>query len=154
MKLPKGITGFRHVDEPELPQCDTSTFRATCSDAVRKVGGFIQKGNRLRGVETNFHMTIVKLPADRVGVLMNRYYPIIAFAVPPESEDTGPQQFIDCPEIANVFRTSGYYEVLGKAELERPASESDLQHLGPSEIDQADYWRPQRLGDFVFNFWD
>lgn len=99
-------------------------------------------------------MAVLELREGQVGVLLNNHFPIISFAVPPNDRETGPLRFMDCEELGNVFRTSGRYEVMRRDELESAVNKSELQQLRPAEIEQADYWQPQRVGDVVFNFWD
>ena len=35
MELPRGITGFRHVNDPPLRTCDGAAFRTHCYSAAR-----------------------------------------------------------------------------------------------------------------------
>lgn len=65
-----------------------------------------------------------------------------------------PLRFVDCELLAQEFRATGGYEVLSREELERSIHPNDLQQLLTAEIEQAKYWRPRRIGDVVFNFWD
>ncbi len=99
-------------------------------------------------------MAIVELSGGPIAVLLNSHFPVVGFAVPPRKGDTGPLEFLDCDGIADIFRGSGEYEVLGRTELERTVSPKDLEQLAPGEIKQAGYWRPARVGDVIFNFWD
>jgi len=39
-------------------------------------------------------------------------------------------------------------------ELNRRVEPKDLDALSPAERRQAKYWKPKRVGDIVFNWWD
>jgi hypothetical protein len=106
------------------------------------------------GVAANFAVAVVELPGRPIAVLLNSHFPVVGFANPPRKGDTGPLRFVDCDGIAVILRASGEYEVLSHSELERAVSRMDLEHLSAAEIKQAEYWRPARVGDVIFNFWD
>ena len=35
-----------------------------------------------------------------------------------------------------------------------PALPESCKQLAEAELEQAKYWRPRRVGDLLFNFWD
>jgi hypothetical protein len=63
-------------------------------------------------------------------------------------------RFIDAPALAEVFQGFGTYEVCSSAELGVPLKPEACTQLGEAELEQVQYWRPHRVGDLVFNFWD
>jgi len=155
MELRQGITGFRHVDDPDLPVCDLSAFRAHCHAAARLVGGRVTRNARRPvGVEANFALTVLEVSGVQIAVLLNCHFPVVGFAVPPAEGENVPLQFRDQDSLAEVFKASGVYEVKTRAELECPVGERDFGSLAQAEIWQVNYWRPARVGDVVFNFWD
>jgi hypothetical protein len=155
VELRRGITGFRDVDERPLPACDLSTFRKHCHTAARSLDGRVVKNTRFpEAVAANFAMVLVELSGGPIAVLLNCHFPVVGFAVPPRKGDTGHLRFVDCDGIAAILRATGEYEVLSRTELERTVSPKDLEQLSAAEIKQAEYWRPARVGDVVFNSWD
>lgn len=62
--------------------------------------------------------------------------------------------FVDHDVLADSLSAAGNYDVLSRDELERALSQQDIQLLSPVEIELIQYWKPARLGDVVFNFWD
>jgi hypothetical protein len=154
MELPRGITGFRHVDDPPLPDCDLAAFRGHCHAVARALNGrVIRIETPVRGVESNFARAVLELPSGRVAVLLNSHFPVVTFAEPP-AEGGATVRFIDEPGLAEVFRSFGVYEVVGVSELAAPLMPAQCQRLAPTEQEQIDYWRPQCVGEVVFNFWD
>lgn len=89
-----------------------------------------------------------------MAVLLNCHFPVVGFAAPPAEGDSGPLRFINGGGLAEVFRATGEYDVTNRAELEHPIGEEELAPLAPAEMEQVEYWRPARVGDVVFNFWD
>jgi len=39
-------------------------------------------------------------------------------------------------------------------ELHKPLFEYQYNNLNKAEVAQMKYWKPQRIGDIIFNFWD
>ena len=44
--------------------------------------------------------------------------------------------------------------MISQARLELDAEDYYLDQLNRAEIKQIAYWKPKRMGDIVFNFWD
>jgi hypothetical protein len=155
MQLPRGITGFRSVDDPALPVTDLAAFRTHCYEAARALSG------RVRSVETpandphgaNFARAVLELPDGPVTVLLNAHSPVIAFAEA-LNENGASVRFIDQPALAVVFRSLGSYEVWSSSKLDAPVTSEACKPLASSELKQVKYWRPRRIGDLVFNYWD
>lgn len=156
MVLRQGISGFRHAKDASLPTCDVSAFRTDCFAAARCAGGRVRQSDRGRdAVATNFTFEILDLSAGPVAVLLNLHFPVIALAVaPPGTGHGGPIKFVDHDVLAGLLSAAGNYDVLSRAELERALTQRDVQLLSPVEIEQVRYWKPARVGDVVFNFWD
>lgn len=155
MKLRAGISGFRHSGDPELPMCDLKRFFSCCREAAHELGGrVLRTGHESEGVAASFAKVTLEIPAGELAVLLNRHFPVVGFAAPLADGEAAPFQFKDCEELADVFRKSGEYDVATQDDLERSFHESDWSQLLPAEIAQVRYWRPRRIGDVVFNFWD
>jgi hypothetical protein len=156
MELRKGITGFRHVNDPPLPSTDLLSFRSYCFAAARMLGGKVaHPGLEPVRVEANFTWLVLELPTGAVAVLLNRHSPVVGFARPwGEDGPHGLITFLNCERLAGVFEEMGGYEVVSQTELGRPVRPDDLRQLSPAEMEQVKYWKPRRLGDIVFNFWD
>ena len=70
-------------------------------------------------------------------------------------------KFIDEPDLIKQF--SSFYKVLGTKELNEPLSlrfgskKSILQNaneLNSAELEQIAYWKPEKVGEVIFNYWD
>ncbi len=92
-------------------------------------------------------------------LLLNQHVPLLACAF--AHDQTSPQQngspfpFTDVPALTTTFEFSS--TILKKEELELSWtwSESELaSRLPPEEIKQIVHWKPQTVGEVLFNFWD
>lgn len=154
MELCRGITGFRHVDDPPLPTCDLRAFRGHCHAAARALGGQVVAADMpVNRSGANFARTTLELLAGPVAVLLNLYHPVIAF-VEPTVENDLPLRFIDAPALAQQLREIGAYEILSAAEARKPIGEEHCRLLSDAELEQLRYWRPWCIGAVVFNHWD
>lgn len=154
MQLARGITGFRGANDPALPVCDFSAFRGHCYAAARALGGRVlaveQPGSP---AASNFARASILLSAGAVAVLLNAHVPVIAFAEVVEHGEAA-VRFTNAPSLAELFRGFGTYEVAERSEMEEPLTAEQCEKLALAEQGQIAYWRPKRVGDVVFNFWD
>ena len=95
----------------------------------------------------------MELPGGPVVVLVNLYYPIIAFAEP-ATLVIGPITFVDAPALARQFRQGESFLVLTAAEAMGSVGVSECQRQAEEEREQMRYWRARRIGEVVFNHWD
>jgi hypothetical protein len=154
VELLRGITGFRHMDDAPLPTSDVAAFRTHCFTAARLLSGRVSRIESPSDTTgQNFVSVVLELPEGRVAVLLNAHYPVVGFAEPLRESDRQ-LQFVDIPRLVEVFRNLGVYRVLEASDLEGSATGVDSSQLGPAELEQIRYWKPTRVGDLVFNFWD
>ncbi|MCY2992182.1 MAG: hypothetical protein NTY19_30515 [Planctomycetota bacterium] len=154
MQLRRGITGFRHVDDPRLPVSDFAAFRRYCTAAVRMLGGrVVSIDARRRETQSSFGLAVLQLRNQTIAVLLNDHYPVIAHAGPPADGDLQ-LRFVDAPDLATVFRACSVCEVLESCDLTVPLTPEACRHLARPELKQVDCWKPRRVGDLIFNFGD
>lgn len=87
----------------------------------------------------------------RVAVPCNAYYPWVAFA---EAHGEVLPRFVESAALASRFREAMPCEVLDRSWLEAAPDAAMLESLGAAERKQIRYWRPGRVGEIIFNFWD
>jgi hypothetical protein len=142
------------VDDAPLPTSDVAAFRAHCFTAARLLSGHVSRIEPPSGpTGQNFVSLVLELPEGRVAVLLNAHYPVVGFAEPP-GENERRLRFVDIPRLAEVFGNLGGYRVLEASDLEGSATDVDGSRLGPAELEQIRYWKPTRIGDLIFNYWD
>lgn len=156
MKLPNGITGF-YENHNEPPMIDGKQFKQICFNLIKSYGGTILEFKEPRE-KTNFFDVEVNVFNKYFHILLNAHYPLLAFA---SFVNFGEINFCDEPQLNKEF--SPYYSVLGTMELNEPISikseskNSSIQNeneLNSAELKQLAYWKPERIGDVIFNYWD
>jgi hypothetical protein len=152
MKLPNGITGFYNSEADKPPQVDEKQFKQLCFDSACRNSGKVIDFNASQ-YPANFYNAQVEIFDKRFNILLNEYYPYLAFA---SVVEFGNISFIDIPVLFEPF--SPFYQVLGTAELNVPIRqilrEKDKNALNSSELKQLAYWKPETAGQVIFNYWD
>lgn len=148
LRLPPGATGFG----ADRSGVDLPALLAICHHAVRRVGGTITRVTPA-GVTPSFHTVLVDHPDGRVAALGHATVPMVAFAQPFPAGDTRPV-FLDHPALAAAVSRASDLRVLTVDELRTPLSAVDLAALPADEHRQIRCWRPETVGELLFNFWD
>lgn len=130
--LPKGITGF--IDNME-EMIDGQQFKKICYEVLRDDKGEVLKFE-VPLYPLNYFKVHIRLKGELFYILLNEYYPYIAFANKCEHIVI---EFTDLPAFMKGFNE--YYTVLTKKELNLPffKKEHDLEEV---ELRQAAYWQP------------
>jgi hypothetical protein len=144
--LRRGITGF---DAPS--DVDFTRFKRAVYAAAQSTGASVIAATPTTGVTPNFHQTLIRFRDCELAVICNRTFPVVAFVEHPV--DMAGVQPVEVPELVENFSNSGF-EVASACELLRPIGPDDLQILTEAERNQAKYWKPQTVGQIVFNWWD
>ena len=157
MRLPNGVTGFFSSSDSHLTQMDERQFRQYCYSVVNYNDG---KLNNLKESEypMNFYHAHITFKNGDFHILLNKHYPLLAFASSVNNECI---EFIDVPsQIELLFST---YEVLHTSILKQPVifgnhSKQDflqVDHaLNRAELEAIKYWKPSIIGEIIFNYWD
>jgi hypothetical protein len=145
--LHNGITGFDNAGEVPASQLKRAVYAA-----AQATGAKVGDTKLADGVTPNFHEVNVECGSQAFAVLCNRHLPVVAFAE--RIDDMEIDRFADAPaDFAAAFAECGF--VIGDAaELNRRVTSADLEMLSPAERRQAKYWKPERVGDIIFNWWD
>ena len=105
------------------------------------------------GSPSNYSMANIQFSETVVAVLVNQIRPIIAFAkCPVEGQITF--EYVDCPKLADAFLEVGEYTIATSEELSRPLLREMCVNLSPWEREKVRYYRPRRVGDVIFNYWE
>ncbi|MCC7053225.1 MAG: hypothetical protein IT355_08135 [Gemmatimonadaceae bacterium] len=125
---------------------DLTRLRSILFSAAREVGGRVTDIVE-PGVTPNFVAVRLELPVGHCWVLRS-HAGDVAFAAAIEPA-LAPLRFVDCPALADALERVGGLQPLGVVRLEEPFA-------GQAVIADADLriWKPQRLGDALFNWWD
>lgn len=140
-----GITGFRNLNDPYIFERDEQEFKkfcysiATCYHCVVISFDFDLTSK-------NFYSAEIKTEQDSLYLLGNAYYPWIAFAKNWSFEKI---EFIDSP----FTLIDSNVHVLTLSDLQQDWHDI-VGELSKAELEQVKYWKPNTIGDIVFNFWD
>lgn len=152
MKLANGITGFYNSEANKPQYVDWKQFKQLCFDFASSNGGKVQDFNPPQ-YSANFYNAQVEFFNMRFNILLNEYYPYLAFA---SDVEFGNINFIDIPVLFEQF--TPYYQVLNTGELNIPVKkifEAKYENLlNSTELVQLDYWKPETIGQVIFNYWD
>lgn len=141
-----GISGF-----DTSARVDFRQFKAAAYAATQTVGAKVISSAAADGVTPSFHVIEVVLADQRVAIICNRCFPLIAIVqYPPMIAGV---EFIDVPALKNALSRTGF-ELPLNSELERTLEAKDLEVLGSGERRQIEYWKPRRIADVIFNWWD
>lgn len=152
MKLPYAVSGFYNSDEPKPPEMDVRKYKELCDVLAEELNGELVEFNDSL-YPANFHKAHFKFPEYSICLLMNKHYPLLAFAV---TVETMKIEFLDFPEGTKVIPDE--YTVLTNdildAKLSGNMKERAINELNQGTIRQITYWKPETVGQVVFNFWD
>ena len=157
MNLPNGVTGFYSSIDNKPNEIDEKQFKNICFNLVRKNQGRILDIDE-SNLATNFLKVKMNICNREMYVLLNAYYPFLAFASTVEFPHLN---FIDDPVLSKDFMP--FYTVLSKEELNEPldirkskgkVSLENKNKLSSSELEQILFWKPKKVGEVIFNFWD
>jgi hypothetical protein len=157
MELQLGITSQKSRKGPvaEPPFTDSKAFHSHCYHAARVTGANVQaiRDPFEGGIPSNYAIAHIQFSDTAVAVLVNQIRPIIGFAkCPVEGQITF--EYIDCPKLADAFLEVGEYAIATSEELNRPLLREMCVNLSPWEREKVRYYRPARVGDVIFNYWD
>jgi hypothetical protein len=113
--LLKGITGFYTIIE-KPPIIDRKQFKQLCFSRLQTLGGTVIEFTD-SSCQRNFLDAKVILGDTKLHILLNKHYPIVAFA---SNVGYGCITFRDEPGLLERFRAS--YRVLSCTELNKPGS--------------------------------
>ena len=154
MILQRGTTGFQHFKDPQLPLVDLRAFRTVFHAVAQGLSAkVIHNPRRNPDAECSFADALLQVEDDRVVVLLNCFHPLIAFA----SETTAgyPPEFRNNhADLAQAFSVYPNFTVLSVATLTESPTAGMMSNLAPAEMEQFNYWKPPRIGDVIFNYWD
>ncbi|MGG3891252.1 hypothetical protein [Metabacillus fastidiosus] len=152
MKLPNGITGFSTSEANKPPQVEEKQFKQLCFHFVTHKGGKVIDFN-VPQYPVNFYNAKVEIFNMQFCILLNEHYPYLAFT---STVEFGNIEFIDIPILSEQF--SLFYQVMDTAALNVPISkileEKNKHELNNAEWGEIAYWKPETIGQIIFNYWD
>jgi hypothetical protein len=151
--IPRYATGFWHVTDAVRPTLiDIKQFRAACHQAARDAGWQVESVDKSVQAQ-NFHRAVLTStqPDRSITVLCNHYVPLLAVAEP-EPQYMRPV-FVETPDLANAFSLTPF-RMLSPAELDEPLTDAHIAGLPRVERNEIRSWKPETVGQTIFNFWD
>jgi hypothetical protein len=136
---------------------DLREFRRACYEAARRTGGSVPEFRYSDGmVIPNFDQGVISYGDRTIAVVCMRHsgVPLLAVAEPrvfAGAGEWGPLTFVEAPEVIGVLAEFPGFRVLTPIELDGPLDPSAWPHLSPHDLR---YWRPETLGEALFNYWD
>ena len=149
MMLPNGITGF-YEPGSHKPQIDRPLFKQIGYSALSRHGGNIIEFHAPQ-YPANYYDVHAEMSGSPFFILLNEHYPFLAFA---SAVEYGNIQFMDIPALHEDF--SPFYRIMSKAELCKPFNLSLTRdyEIRSAELEQITYWKPETIGQIIYNYWD
>jgi hypothetical protein len=151
--IPRHATGFWHATDAVRPtRIDVKQFRDACHQAARDTGRQVKSVDESVEYE-NFHRAVLTSthPDRSITVLCNHFVPLLAITEP------APRYmcllFAEAPDLADAFAHTPF-RLLTPAELNAPLTDAHLTALPRVERDQIRHWRPETVGQTLYNYWD
>ncbi|MFI1176712.1 hypothetical protein [Streptomyces melanogenes] len=152
IRIARGATGFwGHGDDP-LPGADVAAFRSACHAAARSIDGTASEVAPA-GSMPSFHTAVISTSSGRSIVLCHAVFPVVAFVASLPNDGAPLPDFISPPGWAAAFEVGGF-RLLDVDELCMPLASADTSELAGEELEQVGYWRPNTVGELMFNWWD
>lgn len=153
LTLPRGITGFAASESPYTPATSLRAFTTVCHTVARRLHGRVVAVTGCDSqVTPNFHVAELCLRSGVFFVLCNAYHPWLAATAKYPTWMEEP--FLYSAELCSATESMSNFRFLQPDQLEQPLTLEALRTLSPDELSQFLYWKPERLGDVIFNFWD
>lgn len=90
-----------------------------------------------------------------ISLLCNSIYPYLAFVLASSHATDVPElAFVRPAHISSYCLQGTAFHLLDTDWLLSPPCEDLLTDLASVEKEQVKHWKPQRVGDIVFNYWD
>lgn len=97
----------------------------------------------------------LRTATDVFSVLCNGVHPYLAFIPPSSIGAVLPDPtFLSPTHIAALFSAYTEFQPLDADWLNAEVHAELLEDLGSAELKQVTYWKPQRVGEVIFNHWD
>lgn len=129
------------------PSLDGKVFHQMCHALAWKNGGTVIDVDTDTTAK-NFYFAKIQRYDDSVFILQNIHYPYVAFA---QRDTSGGFILSSQPEWLQLLEDPVRF--LRPDELNQDWR-ALCAELGPEELEQIHYWRPQTVGEIIFNTWD
>ncbi len=146
VSLPKYITGF--LDEKAvMTPMDGANFKKVGYEIARKLQYGVTQFST-PSYPTNYFRLAIQKDEKEYAILLHEYVPYAALVA---YDNEFNMHFVDCDGLAAEL--SPYYQVLD-AEFLNEAFDPVMHDLAEIELKQVRYWRPDTIGEVIFNCWD
>ena len=150
--LPRGVTGFYDHAEAPPPTVDIKAFRAFCYRLARAIGAQVTEPepDEARAVH-NYDAMPFNFRGEPYLIVCNRHKPLLGIATYFDGYDL--IRFGDLPIQLDQVDFGPFHLISGVTLNEEPTAEL-YSELSPAELEQIDYWEPEKVGHIIFNQWD
>ncbi len=154
MKLKRGITSFfNRNDGNTIPKFTFFEFKRVVFAVANSVSLHVTELTESE-FTPNFHSAHLNNSNTSLTVVGHSSYPIFAFCKPFKQHECQ-LHFVNRTTIAIEMKyIFPYVTVATVEELNREPTKIDLDALDAVELEQIKYWKPQSIGEIVFNWWD
>jgi hypothetical protein len=153
MQVPRGITGFYMAKDPPLPTFDAKDFTTIGYAVAQTLGATVIRRDVDLHPARSYRVLILQAGHERWSLLGHAIYPIIASVAEDINEYVGSRPFADLPALASI--APGFGVTIYPAHFLNHAIDPRwLTNLAAVELREIRGWKPQYMGDIIFNDWD
>lgn len=154
-KIPRGTTGFRYFKEAPLPETDRRAVAELSYQWARNLGGTVEQILPPSLTSTYYAAVLAhgQYEVQHVTVLFHRHLPLLALVSHPP-RDLDDLCVIDDPIVTEAMPDYSEFQLLAHDQLAAPVTSTSLSELAATELNQIAYWKPETIGEVLFNLWD
>jgi hypothetical protein len=153
MQVPRGITGFYTAKDPPLPTFAVQDFTTIGYAVARSLGATVIHRDLHPHAARSYSILILQAGHERWSLLGHAIHPIIASVAEAINEYVSSRPFADLPSLAAIAPDFGVTTYPAQF-LNHAVDPRWLTNLAAVEMREIRGWKPQRMGDIIFNFWD
>lgn len=151
-KLPPGITGYVSDISQKKNAVSFAEFKTDMVKLSQKLNIKIIACNSIITCENYFSCQLA-YNGQTISVLCNTVYPVVGFCIA-DNPNKIPREFLSIEEMEHHLIGLRNYAIASPDFLNAPVTSHAIEDLSVQELSQINYWRPKKINEIVFNYWD
>ncbi len=162
--FPAGISGFWGKKDAPPPTFAPTLFEERCQQ-TRALDFELASIAFANEKKQTYHVALLQKSNEQLLVFCNKYYPIVAFAIPESSlapehlpRIEPPHTYAEHEALAQLFNQEPFQVIPTpilrlEVDADNPETTAVVHQLYDAEFAEFAFWEPRSMGDVVFNRW-